>query len=268
MSFGKLITQPLLLLATLAIVLILFALKRTEDRRARVSLIFALAAVVSLLVLAVPMVGWMLERIVLVDSEAIRAPDVIVVAGGGYGYSTSGGFRPISGESVARVVQAVEWWESNRDAILVMAGEAATDPGPVPMAAQMKEIAVARGVPASQVLLERVSRSTREHPVALREVIGIPSETPVGIVTSRWHLRRARREFRRYYARVAVPPTTREGPRLTSLRLWFPQTDALSYSTAIIHEMIGIAWSELVFRLFGPPELNRPDGPVTPRERL
>jgi uncharacterized SAM-binding protein YcdF (DUF218 family) len=257
MSLGKALTEPVLLLCLAGIILSGTLLVLDSDRRRRVLLWVLLAVQIILLSLSVPAVSWTMERLVVLRSGAERAPDWIVVAGGGYAFA-EGEPRSLSGESISRVLMAAEWWKTNPDAILVMSGSAGdrSPGGTRPLSTQMRLLAIDHGVPPGQVLEEPVSLRTSEHPVGLRDVVGVPTSVPVGVVTSNWHLRRTSREFRRSYDRVVPMPVESSPPELRALRAWIPSSQALFHSTTVIHELIGIAWSELLFRIRGEPRLR------------
>jgi uncharacterized SAM-binding protein YcdF (DUF218 family) len=258
MSFGKAITEPVLLLTLAAVVVSVALFVRETDRRRRILLAILLATQILLLLLSIPAVSWSLDRLVVLRGEREPAPDWIVVAGGGYAFA-EGEPRSLSGESISRVLMAVEWWKTNPTAIMVMSGSAGdrSPGGTRPLSDQMRLLATAHGVPPGQVLEEPISLRTSEHPVGLRDVVGVPTNVPVGIVTSPWHLRRTSREFRRYYDRVIPVPVESSPPELRALRAWTPSAQALFHSTTLIHELIGIVWSELRFRIRGEPQLRR-----------
>jgi uncharacterized SAM-binding protein YcdF (DUF218 family) len=266
MSLGKAFTEPILLLCLAAIIVSGTLLMLDPHRRRRALLWVLLSSQMLLLLLSVPAVSWTMERFVVLREASERAPDWIVVAGGGYAFA-EGEPRSLSGESISRVLMAVKWWKTNPDAILVMSGSAGDRSfgGTRPLSDQMRLLAIDHGVPPGQVLEEPVSLRTREHPVGFRDVVGVSTGVPVGIVTSPWHLRRTSREFRRYYDRVVPMPVESAPPQLRSLRAWTPSSQALFHSTTVIHELIGIVWSELLFRVRGEPRLRETPSGFTSR---
>jgi uncharacterized SAM-binding protein YcdF (DUF218 family) len=257
MSLGKALTEPILLLCLAAIIVSVTLLFLGSDRRRRALAWVLLSTQMLLLLLSLPAVSWTMDRLVVLREGSEHAPDWIVVAGGGYAFA-EGDPRSLSGESISRVLTAVEWWKTNPDAILVMSGAVrkGVPAGARPLSEQMRLLAIAHGVPAGQVLEEPVSLRTSEHPVGLRDVVGVPPDVPVGIVTSPWHLRRTSREFRRYYDRVVPMPVGSSRSELRTPWAWSPSSQALFHSTTVIHELIGIVWSELLFRVRGEPQLR------------
>jgi uncharacterized SAM-binding protein YcdF (DUF218 family) len=257
MSLGKALTEPILLLCLAGITVSVTLLFLDSDRRRRALLWVLLSTQMLLLLLSLPAVSWTLDRLVVLREGSENAPDWIVVAGGGYAFG-EGDPLSLSGESISRVLSAVEWWKTNPDAILVMSGAVrkGVPAGTRSLSEQMRLLAIAHGVPAGQVLEEPVSLRTSEHPVGLRDMVGVPPDVPVGIVTSPWHLRRTSREFRRYYDRVVPMPVGSSRPELRTPWAWSPSSQALFHSTTVIHELIGIVWSELLFRVRGEPRLR------------
>jgi uncharacterized SAM-binding protein YcdF (DUF218 family) len=71
------------------------------------------------------------------------------------------------------------------------------------------------------------------------------STTSIGIVTSDWHIRRAKQEFRRYFQHVyAYPvPLLRGTQGLQSL---MPTADSLDDNTTLIREWVGILWYKIL----------------------
>ena len=68
--------------------------------------------------------------------------------------------------------------------------------------------------------------------------------TPIGIVTSDWHMRRAEQEFRRYFQKVYTYPllTLRGTQGLQSL---MPAADSLDDNTTLLREWVGILWYKI-----------------------
>ena len=137
------------------------------------------------------------------------APAFIFVLGGGY----SPGMIPdediLVTESQRRVLHGVSLWRRYPDARLVFSGvayEYASIRKPDRLVQLMAGTARVRGVPASAVLLEPRSGNTREHPIEALTLPGVTAATPIAVVTSGWHMRRAQREFRRYFQHVRPYP--------------------------------------------------------------
>ena len=177
-------------------------------------------------------------------SNGAAAPAFIFVLSGGYLVGRRPDLDVLVAESHRRAMHAVEVWRHYPGPRLVFSGGAyeeqdvrETDR----VADLMAKVARSRGVPASAVLLEPRSRNTREHPIEALKLAGVTGATPVGIVTSEWHMRRARREFCRYFQHVhsySVPPFK----RAVRWRDIVPQAGSLDGNTTLVREWIAVVW--------------------------
>jgi uncharacterized SAM-binding protein YcdF (DUF218 family) len=105
----------------------------------------------------------------------------------------------------------------------------------------MAETARNRGVSATAVLLESHSVNTRRHPVEALKLPGVTATTPVAVVTSGWHMRRAQREFCLHFEQVQ----TYAVPKARLPLAWqdfFPDADTLDANTTLLHECVGMLW--------------------------
>jgi len=249
-NLGKLFTQPLtvtLVGAWVAWFLLRARLRPSVDRPARRAFALLGVLLLALTILSTPVVGRLLERTLLIDMpDTPPSVDAIVVLAGGY----SSDERILSGSTIERVTAGVEWWRRCPSAVLVMSGESGYDDGrnrPL-MTALMAELAETAGVPAERVVRDTWSTSTRLHPLGVLRLDGMTPETRIGLVSSRWHLRRATTEFRRHFR--YVHPWTDMGTDHALLWTDFvPQTAGIDLSTPMIHEWIGIVWYRVLHAL-------------------
>lgn len=193
-------------------------------------------------ILSTRVVAMALVRSLIVRETSTVSPAVIVVAGAG---SNPEG---LSSTTEARVDAGVRWWRRHPRALLVMAGADTLPGGLSPdTALLMRSEAIRRGVPARSVVVDTQSRDTREHAIELAKRAGITRDTPVGVVTSEWHMRRALAAFRRHFRTVIAGPEdddhAYEEPIIAGSFL--PDARSLVASTAMLHEWIGIAWYAL-----------------------
>jgi uncharacterized SAM-binding protein YcdF (DUF218 family) len=202
---------------------------------------------------AMPLTGTGLERSLRLTrvSSGVTPPEFIFVLGGGY----VAGARPeddvLVVESLRRVLYAVEVWRSHPTSLLVFSGggtEGTGERGEDRLAGLMAQVARRNGVPASAVLLEARSRNTRQHPMEGLKLPGVTRATPVGIVTSAWHLRRARREFSRHFQYVESYPIP-QARRVAGWRDIVPSSSGLQDNTILIREWFGILWYSVLARL-------------------
>jgi len=88
------------------------------------------------------------------------------------------------------------------------------------------------GWPTSAILLEPRSINTREHPIEALKLSGVTSTTPIAVVTSDWHIRRAEQEFRRYFQQVYnYPAPSLQGA--LGLQSLIPSADSLVPNVAV-----------------------------------
>lgn len=238
---GKALTEPLLVLLVIAIAAMLSTMRHRAARR---SSAFALGALLLLAILSTRCASGLLERSLRVGSiDSGKPPRLIVVAAGGMLDSVP---RVLSSSSESRVAAGVAWWKRHPQAKLVMAGADARPEGVYTVTIElMRATAIRAGVPSSSILLEPHSTNTREHALGLLQLPGVTRDTPIGVVTSDWHMRRTVREFRRHFRHVSsyAAESASRGPfRINDV---LPSSQELRISTRLLHEWIGIAWYAL-----------------------
>ncbi|MCU1230411.1 MAG: hypothetical protein JWO97_3295 [Acidobacteria bacterium] len=246
-SAGKTLTDPLLVILTLAAILLFFAARRTSGNPRRL-IVISILLTIALWLLSTPLVSGLLTRSLFITPDATDvAPDVIVVASGGVVLGANPEFDTPSYASNARIIAGVQWWRQYPHARLVLAG-ADTWPGgrSTRSLEVMRDRAIEHGVPPSAIELETWSTSTREHPLGLLKLRGITPNTRVGVVSSAWHMRRAVNEFRRHFRTVIVHPVpARRIDRVLYINSILPDETSLGATTSALHEWIGSAWYAL-----------------------
>jgi uncharacterized SAM-binding protein YcdF (DUF218 family) len=236
-SPGKALTEPLFLVLLTCLACLLLGLRRA---RPRTPVAIAIALLAALWLLSTRVVAMALVQSLIVRETTTVSPAVIVVAGAG---SSPEG---LSSTSESRLEAGVRWWRRHPRALLVMAGADTLPGGMSPdTALLMRSEAIRRGVPARSIAVDVRSRDTREHAIELAKRPGVTRDTPVGVVTSEWHMRRALAAFRRHFRTVVAVPdeTSYEEPIIAGSFL--PDARSLVASTAMLHEWIGIAWYAL-----------------------
>lgn len=164
----------------------------------------ACAVWVVLLLLSLRPVAVALGRSLTVANSPVSAPPtVIVVLGDGLSLGTDSADDRITLSQWRRARLAIAWWRESPRARIVLSGQsAARNRPPERLAVLTRDVLVAAGVPDSLIVLEPRSRVTREHPSEALRLAGLQRDTPVGIVTSEWHMRRARAVFRAEFSNV------------------------------------------------------------------
>ena len=170
------------------------------------------------------------------------SPEFIFVLGGGYEVGATPPEDFLGTESTRRVNAASILWRKYPNALVVFSGG---QPGTENERASTRhgelssEHAVSLGLAESRIIIESGSLNTREHPIEALKLSGVSPESKIAIVTSDFHLRRAVREFHRYFSDVSSFGTEDQGFSL-SLFSFVPFTASLDDNTYRIKEFIGI----------------------------
>jgi uncharacterized SAM-binding protein YcdF (DUF218 family) len=228
----------------------LYWLRRGLSARSRIVLWSLLFSSILLGIASTPLAWRGLEASLQVASspDSAIAPAYIFVLGGGYLPGSILEEDALVMESQRRVLHAVTLWRQFPNARIVLSGAAHEYEGirdPDRLAQLMADVAMSRRVPTSAILLEPRSINTREHPIEALKLPGVTPITPIGVVTSDWHMRRAEQEFRRYFQQVytyPVPPL-RDTQGLQSL---MPAAGSLGANTILLQEWVGILWYKLL----------------------
>ena len=174
--------------------------------------------------------------------KADWSPEFIFVLGGGYEVGATPPEDFLGTESTRRVNAASILWRKYPNALVVFSGG---QPGTENERASTRhgelssEHAVSLGLAESRIIIESNSLNTRQHPIEALEISGVSPESKIAIVTSDFHLRRAVREFHRYFSDVSSFGTEDQGFSL-SLFSFVPFTASLDDNTYRIKEFIGI----------------------------
>ncbi len=197
-------------------------------RRGAIWLLAAAGALLGLVTLT-PLVQWWTRALAGAWSEADGAVLVVLTGSdlddGILGYS-----------SYWRAVYAVLIWRTRRPAEIWISGGG---PMEVPMAESMKTFLVASGVPASRIHVEGDSRSTWESAQRMSRLLEAESR-PIALLTSDYHMLRARRMFEKAGLKVLPMPIPDGLKRATRMHLrWWVFLDLARESAAIV-----VAWME------------------------
>ena len=234
--------DPLWLLIAVLVVAIFVNFKNLQINRAvkllsRVSIAF-------LVFLSTGVATSIFDKILATKTspKADWSPEFIFVLGGGYEVGATPPEDFLGTESTRRVNAASILWRKYPNALVVFSGG---QPGTENERASTRhgelssEHAVSLGLAESRIIIESNSLNTRQHPIEALEISGVSPESKIAIVTSDFHLRRAVREFHRYFSDVSSFGTEDQGFSL-SLFSFVPFTASLDDNTYRIKEFIGI----------------------------
>ena len=249
---AKLILQPyyILLFSVIAILLwIVMKYRRLLDCKTRRLMWVGITLLVIMWILSTPVISDRIEKSLYLNSSAEHfRPEVIVILAGGYepGYSIEQDVLVM--ETNIRVLTGVKWWKENLDAIMIMSGADNFEGRKSSRQTElMTAMAVNAGVPGNKIIADTLSGNTFEHPQKIMELPGINPQTSVGVVTSKWHMRRAIFSFKQSFDEVYPSPISASiiDNSLFAIQRFIPYPDALSKSTRMIHEWIGILWYKI-----------------------
>ncbi len=246
---AKTLISPLLILLVLQ--LLSFLLLKTQQHRLNKTALRALSlfliTVLFFVFLSLPAVSvrlaYLLERpFTAPDAISPGQLEIVTVLSGGYHPGSVPEMGHLGSSSYARVYQGVKTFKEAGAETLVVQGRWHGD-DPELVAETMKAVAMEMGVPEEQILVEPNSSNTFQHPRELIMLDAIDSSDRIAVVTSAWHLNRARREFDNFFSQVQpVPAEFYSYTRPPGLSGWLPQLSALQMSTKMIHELAGQLW--------------------------
>ncbi|NIA09728.1 MAG: envelope biogenesis factor ElyC [Nitrospiraceae bacterium] len=179
----------------------------------------------------------------LLKLEDVRGIKWIVVLGGGHQSdpnipSTS----QLSDASIARLVEGIRLYRMLPGSKLILSGGSAFDP--VPDAGIMADVARAIGVNEQDLILESVSRDTKDEARLIQEIVG---KERFILVTSAFHMPRSMALFEKHGMRPIPAPTEylAKESRKISPSMFFPSADSLEKVERAFHEYLGLGWAKL-----------------------
>jgi len=178
--------------------------------------------------------------------SVVPEADAIVLLGGATRGDTHMGTTADLNQRADRLVYAVALYKANKAPVVLVSGGSAT--GARPEAKQIRDLLLIMGVPSSRILLENVSRNTRENAQFSAQILKSRDMRRILLVTSAYHMRRAQALFEAEGLTVIPAPT--DFQRLVAKQIippWLPTVDRLHQSTDALHEFVGL----LVYRLQG-----------------
>jgi uncharacterized SAM-binding protein YcdF (DUF218 family) len=200
---------------------------------------------IGLVILSTPIAaGTLAQTLVIVQADRVDdVPAYIFVLGSGFILGASVPEDVLVEECHRRVLAGVAMWRKHPEATMVFAGASKARDGRQSgrMAQLMAKTAALQGVPARRIVLEPRSKNTREHPLEALQLPEITPQTPICLVTSAWHMRRAKCEFDRYFINIMIQPVSLRSGAL-GWKLFVPLPDALEDTTTYLREWVGMAW--------------------------
>lgn len=183
-----------------------------------------------------------------IAAKDLPPADAIVLLGGIVGQPLPPRVAPDLSGSVDRLFEAADLFRAGKAAhIVVSAGNLPWSPAEAPEAHWIEAFLIQLGVPADAIVLESKSRNTRENATFTAPILRSRGWHTVLLVTSADHMRRAMATFRRAGITAVAAPTDVQGTVPTDVTVldFLPSADALTETSSIIKEMIGLAYYRL-----------------------
>ena len=195
--------------------------------------------------MSMPVGAWLLGRLVsmgytpLIEQSVLANVQAIVVLDGGSMRFRVDDieFAVVLRPSAVRALEAVRLYRWIQPSLVVVSGGAYVPVGKLPEAGAMREVLIAAGVPADHVVLDSMSRNTREHASGISAILRARGVTRFALVTSSVHMRRAVRAFSAMEVQAIPAPAPLENPGAFP---WWPSTAALERSQEAWHEIFGL----------------------------
>ncbi len=166
---------------------------------------------------------------------------VVILTGGAADLSWVGiGLKP-SMASLARLVHGITLYKHITGARLILSGGSGDPQKPnISEADAMKDMAVALGVPAVDIVVENKSGNTIENVKALKGFIG---GGEIILVTSAYHMKRAAAMFRKMGIEVIPAPTDYISEQKSiSFYSLIPNAGSFMASSVALYEYIALTW--------------------------
>ncbi len=167
---------------------------------------------------------------------------VVVLGGGHISDSRVPITSQISGTSLVRLVEGIRLHKMLPGSKLILSGGGSFDP--VPNAKIMADVAMAIGIDREDLILESVSRDTRDEARLIQRIVG---DERCILVTSASHMPRSVSLFKKLGMKPLPAPTAHQvkEPQGRGPSTFFPRPDSLRKAEIAVHEYLGSIWSRI-----------------------
>jgi len=227
----------------LALILVIFGLLRRKLWPVATAAV--LLYVCSLHSVSDTLLSWLESLYPPVSIAAVGKADAVVVLGGIFGPPTQPGYLPNIADSGERLEGGIVLWQQHKADTLVFTGGWISWDGRSEVEGEMsKRVAVARGIPASAVLVTREVGNTADEARAVADLMKERGWKRVILVSSAWHLPRVARLFHRAGVAFIPFPVDYRGDtqRHWTLLDFLPEARALADTELVMRECYGIAF--------------------------
>ena len=175
-------------------------------------------------------------------AEVATGRTVIVLLGAGHGWLRDWDRTPfplIDAVELSRVAEAARVFRMAGDAWIISSG-GASERSIWPDSEVMRGVLISQQVPASRILLESGSATTRDEAVLIAPMLAELHADRVVLVTSATHMPRSMGTFRAVGVN-AIPAVARDPVPAMDWEFWLePDVRALRFSSAVVREYLGI----------------------------
>ena len=218
-------------------------------------------------VMSMPMGAWLLGQLIsagysspVEQSELVGVQAIVVLDASTNRYGADDiEINVLSRQSAVRALEAVRVYRRIEPPLVVVSGGAYTHVGKMPEGDAIRQVLVAAGVPANRVVLDSMSRNTREHAANVPVILRARGVTRIALVTSSVHMRRAMRDFAGTGLSVVPAPAPLNVPAITD---WWPRTTALDRSMEAWYEVFGLL-RDLFIEFMSHARILTPDARAT-----
>jgi len=174
------------------------------------------------------------------QSDAPQNVDVIVVLGGGAQDINSLNSTFPTGATSTRLLSAVEVYNNKGAKYFVCSGKGS---GKITEAEIMARLAEKLGIPQEKIRMDGKSINTWSSAVELNRMF-VNKNISIGLVTSASHLKRAQKEFKKYFNNVVPLPSNYYYASSADnvFVKYAPQTESLSKTSLALKEIVGQLW--------------------------
>jgi len=179
----------------------------------------------------------------LMELHAFSDVKWVVVLGGGH---TSDPNLPSTGQishsSLSRLVEGIRIHNMLPRSKLILSGGGASDA--IPEAKVLADVAVALGIDGEDLVLESLSRDTKDEARLIQKIVG---NDRFILVTSASHMPRSMAMFRKTGMQPIPAPTDYhvKQRRGMSPGMFFPSAGGLGKMERVVYEYLGLGWAKL-----------------------
>ncbi|HQU99758.1 MAG TPA: YdcF family protein [Bacteroidia bacterium] len=178
------------------------------------------------------------------EKQIVRPYDICIVMGGSVRYFNGQTVRPVFGNGVDRLMQAVALYKAGKiKRILLSGGSGYVTLQHVKEADLLKPVLLNFGIPDSVIYIENQSRNTFENAYMSKQLIAdMPQIKNILIITSAYHVVRTKACFEKLNLKADYFPVDALSGEisLTPDKILIPGADAVSNWVALLHEWLGL----------------------------